>query len=419
MNFQGKLLWPSTVKGVMHSVTPVGERSRQLYTRAARVMPGGDTRSVTFFPPYPAFFTSGQGSTIKDVDGREYIDFLNNYTSLILGHTPPEIIETVKTQITRGSVFPSPLEAQIELAEMLVARIPSCEKIRFCNSGTEANIQAFRAARKYTGRKKVLKISGGYHGSFDLDNIIEIPFNDCEAAETTIKNARNELSCVITEPILGKGMIPASKEFLATIRELTHRYDIIFILDEVVTFRLAEGGVQAVYDIYPDMTTLGKIIGGGFPVGAFGGKEELMMQFSHSHRDHIPHSGTFNGNPVTMVAGRETLKIYDNPAIEALNTRGEELKRDLNALMEHRALSVEGMGSLLHFHFAQAPARNFQELDTQSKTVQSLLHLAMMAEGIVMAPRGMFNLSMAHAPADITAFTTASEHAISQINTKK
>jgi glutamate-1-semialdehyde 2,1-aminomutase len=351
-----------------------------------------------------------------DVDGREYIDFLNNYTSLILGHARSEIIEAVRNQIARGSVFPSPLEEQIEFAEMLIARIPSCEKIRFCNSGTEATIQALRAAKKFTGRKKMVKISGGYHGSFDLDHVIEIPFNDSETAETTIKNFRNELSCVIVEPVLGKGMIPASREFLTTLRELTHAQDIIFILDEVVTFRLAEGGVQTLYGIQPDMTTLGKIIGGGFPVGAFGGKEELMMQFSHTHRDPIPHSGTFNGNPVSMVAGQETLKIYNKTAIETLNSRGEKLKKALNTLMEPSSLCVEGMGSLLHFHGTETPARNAQEFESQLNTVHSLLHLAMMTEGIVMAPRGMFNLSMAHSPSEIGVFTSATENAILKIN---
>jgi glutamate-1-semialdehyde 2,1-aminomutase len=393
----------------MDSSIPLRERSEYLHSRASRVMPGGDTRSVTFFPPFPSFFVSGSGSTIRDADGNEYTDFLNNYTSLILGHARPEIVEAVYGQIRKGSVFPSPSEEQILLAEMFVDRIPSCEKVRFCNSGTEATIQALRAAKTVTGKKKIVKISGGYHGSFDFEDVIEIPFNDLETAEEVIKEHKNVLACVITEPVLGKGMIPASREFLTGLRELAHSLDIIFILDEVVTFRLAEGGAQTRYDIRPDLTVLGKIIGGGFPVGAFGGREDIMMHFSPSQREPIHHSGTFNGNPVTMIAGLETLKIFNKQAIETLNSMGEGLKKTLNSIMKDQAAYVEGMGSLLHFHFTKTPSQNMQDMETQPKALFSRLHEAMMKSGIFIAPRGMFNLSVAHSLRDMKTFESVTE----------
>ncbi|MBU7015652.1 MAG: aminotransferase class III-fold pyridoxal phosphate-dependent enzyme [Theionarchaea archaeon] len=245
-------------------------RSEKFHRRAARVMPGGDTRSVTYFDPYPCFMESGSGCRMYDVDGKEYLDFLNNYTSLILGHAHPRVVARVCHQIEKGAVYPAPTEAQTVLAEVLIRRIPSLKKIRFCNSGTEANIQAIRAARAFTKRKRVIKVYRGYHGSFDFDNSIDITFNDLEKAENLIRENRDEAACVIIEPVLGKGMIPASKDFLSGLREITARYDIVFILDEVVTFRLAPGGVQSLYKIEPDITVLGKIIGGGFPVGAFG-----------------------------------------------------------------------------------------------------------------------------------------------------
>ncbi|MBU7032111.1 MAG: aspartate aminotransferase family protein [Theionarchaea archaeon] len=399
----------------MESSIPILKRSEYLHSRASCVMPGGDTRSVTFFPPLPPFFIRGSGSVIWDADGNEYSDFLNNYTSLILGHARPEIVEAVSDQIKKGSVFPSPSEEQIFLAELLIHRLPSCEKIRFCNSGTEANIQAFRAAKTVTGKKKILKISGGYHGSFDFEDFVEIPFNDLENAENVIKKYKNKLACVIVEPVLGKGMIPASREFLEGLRELTHTYDIIYILDEVVTFRLAEGGAQSLYDISPDLTVLGKIIGGGFPVGAFGGREDIMEHFSPLRKEAIYHSGTFNGNPVTMVGGLETLKIFDAFAIEALNSMGERLKKTLNDMMEDQAACVEGMGSLLHFHFTRIPAQNAQDLENQPKVLFSRLHEGLMKKGIFMAPRGMFNLSVAHSSEDMKKFERITEQVISQV----
>ncbi len=388
--------------------------SKNLHERALQCMPGGDTRSVTFFPPYPSFMVSGSGCRIKDVDGNEYLDFLNNYTSLVLGHAHPGVVNAVIERVKKGTVFPAPTEEQVLLAEKICDRVRSCEKIRFCNSGSEANIQAVRAAKKYTKRDVVVKVYGGYHGSFDFQNFIDIPFNDLEKAEVTIKNHKNEIACVITEPVLGKGMIPASEEFLCGLRELTSEYDILFILDEVVTFRLDRGGIQKIYKVNPDMTVLGKIIGGGFPVGAFGGIEEVMMQFSPQRKGFIPHSGSFNGNPVTMVAGLETLNILDAEAIARLNKMGDDLKERLNKTLKDVNVCVSGMGSLLYFHFGNPPS-NAEEAERENKELFSRLHMHMLMDGIYIAPRGMFNLSVPMSEKEMQKFVSTTEEAASKV----
>ncbi|MGC1119699.1 MAG: aspartate aminotransferase family protein [Candidatus Methanofastidiosia archaeon] len=389
-------------------------RSEKFHQRAAKVMPGGDTRSATYFDPYPCFIESGSGCKIYDVDGNEYLDFLNNYTALVLGHAHPKVVARACHQIKKGTVYPAPSEVQTVLAEVLTKRISSCKKIRFCNSGTEANIQAIRAARAFTKRKKVVKVYRGYHGSFDFDNSIDITFNNLEKAERIIKENRDEVACVITEPVLGKGMIPASRDFLCGLREITADCDVVFILDEVVTFRLDPGGVQNVYKIDPDITVLGKVIGGGFPVGAFGGREDIMMQFSPQEEEFIPHSGTFNGNPVTMVAGLETLKILDSQAIKKLNDMGDSLKKDLNNLLEGRAC-ISGMGSLLHFQAAETPASNAEEFETQDKDFFRKLHMHMLLNGIYMAPRGLFDLSLAMSDQELTQFAECTEKVINDV----
>jgi glutamate-1-semialdehyde 2,1-aminomutase len=378
--------------------------SRELHQRAAKFMPGGDTRTVTYFEPYPSFMKSGSGCRILDVDGNEYIDFLNNYTSLVLGHAHPQVIAAVIGRVKKGSAFPAPIEEQIELAEIITGRVDSCDLVRFCNSGSEANIQTIRAAKKYTHRKKIVKVYGGYHGSFYFEDYIDIPFNDVEMAEKIIRENKNEIACVITEPILGKGMIPAKRDFLHLLRELTSEFDIVFILDEVVTFRLNTGGVQKIYDVTPDMTAFGKAIGGGFPVGAFGGRRDLMMQFSPQEEEFLHHSGTFNGNPVTMTAGIETLKILDSTAIRKLNEMGDQLRNKLNTDLENACVS--GMGSLLHFHPGRNPAVDAAVVEKQNKTWISQLHMAMLMKGIYMGPKGMFNVSLAMGKEEIQMFSS-------------
>ena len=378
-------------------------------------MPGGDTRSVTYFKPYPTFMVSGSGCFIQDVDGNTYTDFLNNYTVLVLGHAHPQVVDAVVERVKKGTVFPAPAEEQILLAEAITKRVKSCDLVRFCNSGSEANIQAIRAARAHTKKRKVVKPYGGYHGGFDISEFLIIPFNDQEKAEDLIRKNKDDIACVIVEPVLGMGMIPAERDFLHVLRELAHDFDIVFILDEVVTFRLDRGGAQTLYNITPDITTFGKIIGGGFPVGAFGGNEDFMMLFSPQREKSIPHSGSFNGNPVTMTAGMETLKLLDAQAIKELNMRGDLLKSNLNKMMEDMNICVSGTGSLLHFHQAETPALNAEEFERQNKAWFSQLHMLMLIQGVYMAPRGMFNLSRALGEQELDVFVKSAERVIPQI----
>ena len=392
------------------------KHSHELFKRASAVMPGGDTRSVTYFEPYPTFIMEGSGCTIEDVDGNRYTDFLNNYTVLVLGHAPPRVVNAVIERVKKGTVFPAPAEEQILLAEIITERVKSCDLVRFCNSGSEANIQAIRAARTHTKKRKVVKPYGGYHGGFDLNDFLIIPFNDSEKAEEVIKKNKDDIACVIVEPVLGRGMIPAEREFLQVLRELTHDFNIVFILDEVVTFRLDTGGAQNVYNITPDITTFGKVIGGGFPVGAFGGNEDLMMLFSPQSETVIPHSGSFNGNPVTMTAGAETLKILDAPTIKEMNKKGDLLRDNLNKILEDMNVCVSGTGSLGHFHCAPTPAVNAEEFERQNKAWFSQLHILMLLEGVYMAPRGMFNLSLALGNRELNAFVKSAEKVVSKLS---
>jgi len=312
-------------------------KSRALHMTAQQFLPGGNSRSVVYYNPYPIYMARGQGCRFYDVDGNEYIDFINNYTSLILGHSHPSIKAAVQAQLELGTSFAAPTELEAKLAEIIHKRVPSIEKLRYANSGSEATLNAIRAARAFTGKSKLAKIEGGYNGSHDpvevsvsppihlagsrknprsipdsagipdgvVNDVVVLPFNDSNTAEQIIREHAKDLAAVIVEPVLGAGgCLPAQADFLKTLREVTEQHDVILIFDEVISFRVSKGGAQEIYQIQPDLTTIGKIIGGGFPVGAFGGREDIMDLFSPSRGSPIiPHSGTFNGNPITLVAG--------------------------------------------------------------------------------------------------------------------
>ena len=306
--------------------------SAALLDRAARVLPGGSTRTTTFSEPYPPYIVSGAGATLTDVDGNTYLDFLGNYTSLILGHAHPAVVAAVEAQLRRGSAFAAPTELEIELAEEIVARVPSIERVRFTNSGTEATMFALRLARAHTGRDVVARFAGAYHGTHDLamagslgvparlgELVIDLPFNDMTAVERALAGQEREVAAIIVEPIQGvAGMVPADPGFLADLRAYTRRHGMLLVFDEVITFRVGPGGAQGVYGIEPDLTALGKIIGGGHPVGAFGGSAEIMDRLDARRPDALVHGGTFNGNPITMAAGLATLRQLTPPVYERL-----------------------------------------------------------------------------------------------------
>lgn len=400
------------------------QKSFQLHQEAKTVFPGGDTRNVTFFKPYPSFMDRGKGCRLWDVDGNEIIDFQNNYTSLIHGHAHPCIVEAVQEQIEKGSVFSAPFSKQTELAEIICARVPSVDKIRFTNSGTEATMHAVRGARAYTGRTKIVKIEGGYHGSSDafeasvepdmskvgdisnpiavadskgvpkeiVDQVIIVPFNNIEVTKRLIEKNHNDIAAFIIEPVLGSaGMLEPSREYLAFIREITQTYGIVLIFDEVVTFRLTTGGAQQYNGITPDMTAFGKIIGGGIPIGAFGGKEDIMKMYDPMAKM-MYHSGTFNGNAISMAAGIAALKDYGEKEVNHVNNLGALFRKECNRVFEEVGIDirVNGVGSLSNIIFSNSLITEYRGIAKSHEELNVLMGLALINRGIFMAPRGMF-----------------------------
>ena len=403
-------------------------KSGKLNKEAQNFLPGGDTRNSVFYRPYPAFMERGEGCRLYDIDGNVYIDFLNNYTSLIHGHAHPKIVEAVIDQVKQGAVYAAPIEGQVKLAQIICDRLPSAQKVRFCNSGTEATMFAVRLARAYMKKYKIAKMEGGFHGSHDLaevsikpslekagsiekpnsvpENIsippgvvndcIIIPFNEGEIAERIITENKEELAAVIMEPILhASGMIAPEPDFLRIVRDATSKLRIPLIFDEVVSFRLANGGCQEIYDVVPDITALGKIIGGGYPVGAIAGREEMMDLFSPLNATFLSHSGTFNGNPVTMVAGLTALNLLTINEIDRINELGRKLRRDLENVLEEVGIigQITGMGSLAQIHFTEQKVKGWRGAASGRVDIRTILHLLLMEREIFSAPRGAFNIS--------------------------
>jgi glutamate-1-semialdehyde 2,1-aminomutase len=390
-------------------------RSRRLHERLRSVMPGGDTRSITWFAPYPAVIERASGYELRDVDGNTYIDLLNNYTALVHGHAHPRIVEAIAAQATLGTVYPAPHDAQLRLAEELVRRVPSVERVRFTNSGSEAVMQAVRAARAHTRRPLLVKAHGGYHGSWDqvpltpaeaervatppeIESLVRfVPYNDAAALGDVMLREGERVAAILLEPVMGEGVIAGEPEYLRAARELADRHGALLILDEVVTFRLAPGGRQQTVGVTPHLTTFGKIIGGGLPVGAVGGSEAVMSVFDPSGDRPLPHSGTFNGNTLTTAAGLVSLELLTPDEIDRINGLGETLAAGLrDALAAH---DVDGgvmrCGSLLHLVFeTDGEPRGFADLHLESR-MHDLVHLACMEEGLFIATRGLMNTSTA------------------------
>ena len=423
-------------------------RSKELNDRARSLLPGGITRTSVYFDPFPPYMERGSGCRIYDVDGNERIDFSNNYTSLILGHCHPEVVTAVEAQAARGSAFAAPSRHEVDLAAEITRRVPSVERIRFASSGTEAVMFALRAARAFSGRRKIAKAEGGFHGTSEYamvsvspdpdragdqqapsslasakgvpeavtDDVVVFPFNNAEATEAIIRRHRDDLAAVIVEPVLGSsGMIPARRDYLAALREVTARYGVVLIFDEIITLRLALGGAQARYGVTPDMTVMGKIIGGGYPVAAFGGRAEIMTLLDpEGGRAAIPQSGTYNGNPIGMVAGLATLRQLTPAAYDRLNGIGDELRGRLGAVFARRGVpaQVTGAGSLLNLHFTNVPVTDFRTMRTGDAERLRHVFFGLLNAGIFLAPRGMLCLSTAMGEEEMAAVVRATERAL-------
>ena len=427
-------------------------RSAALHAAARRVMPGGDTRTVAFHAPYPLVIEQGHGCRIVDADGRTYVDLLNNYTSLIHGHGFARVAEAVAACLPHGTAFPAPNEAQTRLAEIITQRVASVDLVRFCNSGTEAVMNALRAARAFTGRDVVVKMEGGYHGTYDdvevsvhpdpsdpaagpaeaptgvlgtrgvprntTENVLVTPFNDIEAIERLMGERGQEIAAVIVEPVMGSaGMLPADRAFLDALRRLTSEHGALLIFDEVMAFRLEPGGVQEHYGVRPDVTTFAKIIGGGFPVGGFGGRLEVMEQFDPLRPAPLWQSGTFNGNLITMVAGVAAMEAYTPSEVARINALGDRLRQGLRDTLDNAAIAgaVTGYGSFVGVHLGVTDARTYRDAASVDKPLARLLHLALLLEGVYVAPRLMMCTSTAMDEATIDEVVAAFRRAIGEV----
>ncbi len=423
--------------------TEANPKSKQMHERAAEVLPGGDTRNSIFWNPFPVYIKHAEGTQLTDVDGNVRTDFVNNMTTLIMGHRHPDVVAALHDQVDHGASYPAPAPSAIKWAEILCERVPSLDKIRFVNSGTEATLNAIRAVRAYTGKTLVAKCEGAYHGNHDAiqisvtppvdkagnaerpdpvvmfpginpgaaDDIIIMPYNNLDAAEQIIRSRADELAAVIVEPINGQcGMIPAKPEFLQLLRDLTNELDIPLIFDEVISFRAARGGAQEWYGITPDMTCFGKVIGGGLPVGAFGGKDEIMNLWDPNHGpDFVQHAGTFNGNPMTAAAGVATLELLTPEVYEELERKGEKLRqmiRDLIAELEV-PMGVTGATSLFALQFTTEAVTDYRSYATNDKQMLQTVFTGLLNEGILMSNRCAGNVSAVHTDEDLEKFVAA------------
>ena len=380
------------------------EKSAQLAKRAERVMPGGDTRTTTYYRPYPLTLKRGEGPFVWDVDGNKYIDLLGNYTSLVHGNAYPPIVEAVSKAVRDGSSWPARSEAQIELATLLCELVESVDLVRFCNSGTEAGMLAAQVARRLTGRKLILMARYGYHGSYedlevglagqDGERTMLADFGEATAFEALLSERGSEIAAVFLEPILGSaGIVVPPAGFLGRVAEAAHRAGAMLVVDEVITLRLAEGGGQQIFDVKPDLTMFGKIIGGGFPVGALGGSEEVMSAFDPRNRGTIFHAGTFNGNPVTCAAGTVSVRELTQARIDKMGKQAERLAAELARAARQAELpfSVRQYGSLMNVFFLKEPPP--ATIAREDARAVASFHLAALNQGLFLAPRGMIALS--------------------------
>ena len=425
--------------------------SAGLHKKASTFMPGGDTRNSIYWDPFPIYITSGDGTTLTDADGNQRTDFVNNMTTLILGHRPPEVTSALAEQISKGLSFPAPSPSVVRWAELMCERVPSLDKVRFVNTGTEATLNAIRAARAFTGKQKLVKCEGAYHGNHDaiqisvappldeagkaespesvaafpgisetaVDDIFIMPFNDIVTAEKIIRKHADELAAVIVEPVNGQcGMVPAKPEFLEGLRRLTDDLGIVLIFDEVIAFRIAYGGAQDYYGVKPDLTCFGKVVGGGMPVGAFGGRDDIMSLWDPSDGGSVvQHAGTFNGNPMTAVAGVATLESLTADKYEYLEHLGNMLRNKLRTLFAELEvpMSVTGVASLFALQFTPTEVIDYRTYATNNKEMLQTMFIGLLNEGFLMSNRCAGNVSTVHTEDDVDAFVLAVKNVLRRI----
>ena len=396
--------------------------SDEAHHQARRFMPGGNTRTILYHDPFPLRVVSGHGARITDADGHEYLNLLGEYTAGLFGHSHPVIRAAIDSALDGGINLSAHNTHEIRLAELVCGRFPSIERVRFTNSGTEANLMAIATARHHTGRGRVMVMHGGYHGGLLYFGGGGIPinapydfvlgrFNRIGATRELIRDNAGDLACVLVEPMMGSaGCLPADPDFLQMLREETRNAGTILIFDEVMTSRLSPGGAQQRYDVLPDLTTLGKYIGGGMSFGAFGGPSEIMAMYDPGRPNAMPHAGTFNNNTLSMAAGAAAMGgVFTPKAATALNTRGDALRRRLNTMAEECGAPVHltGIGSLMNLHGCRTEIRDPQELDASDDRIKQLVFLDLLERGFYIARRGFVALMLPHTDSDLEAFSEA------------
>jgi glutamate-1-semialdehyde 2,1-aminomutase len=426
------------------------ERSKALFEEAKKYIPGGVNSPVRAFKSVnetPRFIAKAKGSHIWDVDGNEYVDYVCSWGPMILGHAHPKVVEGIKEQAEKGTSYGAPTELEVKLAKMIVEAVPSVEKVRMVNSGTEATMSAIRLARGYTGRNKVVKFEGGYHGHVDAllvkagsglttfgvptspgipedfaKHTITVPFNDIDALKKVVDEYGNDIAAVIMEPVMANaGLIIPEPGFLEKVRELTAEKGIVLIFDEVITgFRLSFGGAQEYFEVTPDLSCFGKIIGGGLPVGAFGGKAEIMDYLAPEGP--VYQAGTLSGNPLAMVAGIKTLEELKKPGVyEGLRKKAEKLSEGLKEAAKkagvYEKLCFKQIESISAIFFTSVDVKNYQDALTSNTEAYAKFFRSMLKQGIYLAP-SQFEVafvSTAHSDEDIEKTIAAAEVAFKEV----
>jgi glutamate-1-semialdehyde 2,1-aminomutase len=433
-------------------------KSAAFYERATKVLPGGNSRHTVYFPPYPIYAERAKGARVWDVDGVERLDFIANYSALIHGHNHPEIVAAIQKQAERLLAIALPTREEVELAEIIADRIPTVEQVRFCNSGTEAVMMAIRAARAFTGRPKIAKIEGAYHGSSETASIsvapspsawgdpdapasvapagtgpgaaadtLVLPMNQVEVCRKLIRQHASELAGVLIDPLVKNlGYKPATQEFVTMLREETKRAGAMLVFDEVYSFRLGFHGAQGALGVAPDITALGKIIGGGLPVGAVGGRRDIMEELFDPRKGSpkLGHGGTFNANPMTMAAGLKAMQLFDEAAFDRLSALGERLRQGLREALNIAKApgTVGGATSMVCLFHSDNQVETYRDVVNSMRTnVQAQARAGqffryMLNHGVIMGAPGFFVLSTPLTEKDIDDVLEKSLAALREMN---
>ena len=420
--------------------------SREMFERAQKSLPGGNTRAGVYIDPFPIYADRGEGVYLIDLDGHRLLDFVNNNTALILGHAHPAVVEALSDRVANGTGFSRPLALEVEMAELLRERIPSLERVRFCSSGTEAIMNALRVARAFTGKHKIAKFEGAFHGMDEhvmvsyipplgsdlgpahrpypyptsaglrpstLDEVVILPFNDPAACGEIIRENANDLAAVIVDPLsTAAGMTLPADGFLTRLREITERENVLLIFDEIISFRVSRGGTQELYGVRPDLTCMGKVVAGGTPGSVFGGRADVLDLYDPTPgSSKIWVSGTYNANPLALVAGLVTLQALTSEAYEKLNGSTRRLGAELDAAFKEAGIEaqVTTVGSLFRIHFLPEAPRNYREAAQDDMLMHQWLFFWLINHGIYWKQGGNVSLPMEDAHIDqlVSAVRTA------------